>query len=1304
MRYVFVATLLLALAGSGWLSPGAQALPTIDGTLSSGEWDGYYLGTSVTGWQGGMSVEVYGFAQDGYLYTAYKADTSQPGWAVSESLNINANFYFKTPQSAVWPGVGYTICEMDSLTLQQTNGIDWAPMGTLSENGIVYGYKNKYLGEPDDNVAELKIPLTLLTYAGNDGQVRLSGQYWQYDFATPFDVSIPLPPPSVIYVDDDYTPATPGWGYDHFATIQDAIDAAVSTTILVSPGTYNEAVTVNKSGLTITGDTGDSSPGPGADAPILDGTGLSGQAGFLLTAGVSDIVIEGFVVQNYGPDWDTNADGVIAWSSTPINNVTVRDNEFTGLGWNAVLVGNEGQAAHSGWTVERNVVEDYQAYGIELTNCSSSSISDNVVTGRATSLTGILLACYDYPGGSQYDISVSGLLVQGNVVSGVLGGDVLGRGIRVFAWDGDGENTVSMDDIDILSNTVSGCEEGILVWAYEATPSAVITNVSVNQNNLVGNTVNGLNNRTVPLLDGENNWWGLTNSPGPVGPGSGDRVTTNVDYDPWLTKAAGDNALYLEITPDSVYVQPGETVTVDLKQANMTVGAAGYQAFLNFDTGMLSSPTATWAAGTPYEQAILNNITGGDVDLAAGTVTSGGTSADADLVRLQFTAGSTEGLTQIVFRSHDPVTQFTDTLGNGVNPTTVDSSNVYIDGTDPTDVTISADPASWTDANSVDLTFSATDALSGIDHYELQVDAGTYSAAASPYALDVSGLADGTHTVTVKAIDRAGNEATASTTIYLDKTNPGINIAHATQNSNELLVSLGSTTNAIQGQVDIQVTASDATSPLTGPPTVTVTKGASSLVVTYDGESPTGTFNYHVTVGPDTENGTWNIDASVSDSAGNISADTDTFNVNKSQAVVNLRLAGVNAASVTRWIKFVIGGDGGTVPPVTITRQVTFTNGVGTTTFTDLSNDGRWTSISAKDEQHTLNSTIALIDIGEIQYAASFTGTGTSTGRVQSIDVVVGTSGSWKGSQVLLTSIELNGTTYPIGDASISYGTIGTGATATLVGSDVELYTPDGGAGSAYVRLSIPGGIALNAISSLKYTAKITAVGTSTWTPEVVLNIDADGDSSITGTGIEWMHSGHSAAVLGGDNFLSGDGTPVSVVDSDYVTRNALGGGYFYWSAGDDRTGFGDFWANFTDVIAQWLPRHGIDVAGALIGGDGTNDNLIDILDFGVFAGQYGTTPSPTSTWPTRNANFDNAGDVGTADFTFIQTGFLSSGDSEPGNAESSSAVGRASISVKELAQIIGMKDAKRADVNKDGTVDATDIALFLSNTKHKNK
>jgi hypothetical protein len=59
--------------------------------------------------------------------------------------------------------------------------------------------------------------------------------------------------PGTAYVDDDFTSATPGWGYDHFAKIQDAINAVpAGGTVNVAAGAYAENLSITK-GLTLQG-------------------------------------------------------------------------------------------------------------------------------------------------------------------------------------------------------------------------------------------------------------------------------------------------------------------------------------------------------------------------------------------------------------------------------------------------------------------------------------------------------------------------------------------------------------------------------------------------------------------------------------------------------------------------------------------------------------------------------------------------------------------------------------------------------------------------------------------------------------------------------------------------------------------------------------------------------------------------------------------------------------------------------------------------------------------------------------------
>ena len=109
------------------------------------------------------------------------------------------------------------------------------------------------------------------------------------------------------------------------------------------------------------------------------------------------------------------------------------------------------------------------------------------------------------------------------------------------------------------------------------------------------------------------------------------------------------------------------------------------------------------------------------------------------------------------------------TAYDGAGHSTVATRAFTVDATDPT-VSISGpgDGAVVTSPSST-VQWSAGDATSGIDHIELSVDGGspqTLSASATSQTL--TGLSDGSHTVTITVVDRAGNTATTSVTFRVD--------------------------------------------------------------------------------------------------------------------------------------------------------------------------------------------------------------------------------------------------------------------------------------------------------------------------------------------------------------------------------------------------------------------------------------------------------------------------------------------------------------------------------------------------------
>lgn len=130
-----------------------------------------------------------------------------------------------------------------------------------------------------------------------------------------------------------------------------------------------------------------------------------------------------------------------------------------------------------------------------------------------------------------------------------------------------------------------------------------------------------------------------------------------------------------------------------------------------------------------------------------------------------------------------------------------------------------------------------------------------------------------------------------------------------------------------------------------------------------------------------------------------------------------------------------------------------------------------------------------------------------------------------------------------------------------------------------------------------------------------------------------------------------------------------------------------------------------------LIQGNLNRDQVIDILDFGVFLGQLNQNPTPRPKTCEDNdgegfthADINGDGVVDVADFTFIQINFLANDKNVccPGShTAGQNQAGRTSISVKELREM-GMDDLAVADLNNDGNVDQRDMAAYLQGARPK--
>jgi len=241
-----------------------------------------------------------------------------------------------------------------------------------------------------------------------------------------------------------------------FPTIQAAVDAASSgDTIRVCAGVYAENVVIGTSGITLKAE-------PGA---ILDGSTRGNGDGITLQSGVSGVTIKYFEIRNYTGISNGVGNAIQAWNCGT-SDISVVGNYMHDNAWNAILVGNEGEALHHRWSVKDNRVVNNGFYNIELTNTQDSEIKNNVVTGPGGGVQaiGILLQARSWwQDGLNYlgctdpltEILASGNVISsGNVVSGFEEGSFGGgEGVRLLAFSG-ANGIATLTDTRVTENQV----------------------------------------------------------------------------------------------------------------------------------------------------------------------------------------------------------------------------------------------------------------------------------------------------------------------------------------------------------------------------------------------------------------------------------------------------------------------------------------------------------------------------------------------------------------------------------------------------------------------------------------------------------------------------------------------------------------------------------------------------------------------------------------------------------------------------------------------------------------------------------
>ena len=418
-------------------------------------------------------------------------------------------------------------------------------------------------------------------------------------------------------------------------TIQQAINAAYSgDTIIVNPGTYREALYVDKS-LILKGLGSPTIEAPDT-VPLRQFTGPSGtqrSRPIIFVYGEVEVTIDGFIIDGRGVG-NTNY-GFIGiqyfGASGEIKNNTIkaiRDTPLSGAQHgNAIVVNHlwDQYCSHS-VTIINNVIFDFQKNGITCNEPGTYAIvRNNIITGAG--LTDKIAQ-----NGIQFGWNATGV-IEANIVSGH-------KYTNVASWWSCGILLYLYSNGTVVHyNTVADNNAGVFVYSS--------SNVIVQYNNVYGNTEYGVYNEPSALVDARFNWWG--NATGPYHPtlnprGTGDAVSDDVNFDHWLLEKYPTSLLSPVIYIDPAEIEYwtlacGKTFEVNVKIDEVTK-LAGYEFKLYWDTNLLDlvdiKITPPWPEGNYMIAKNYTDESAGLYWLGVGSYMTGPFTGSTTLATLTF--------------------------------------------------------------------------------------------------------------------------------------------------------------------------------------------------------------------------------------------------------------------------------------------------------------------------------------------------------------------------------------------------------------------------------------------------------------------------------------------------------------------------------------------------------------------------------------------------------------------------------------------------------------------------------------------
>jgi parallel beta-helix repeat protein len=605
--------------------------------------------------------------------------------------------------------------------------------------------------------------------------------------------------------------------------------------------------------------------------------------------------------------------------------------------------------------------------GINVWNVPTNNTVRVTSNAVANSTVGINFDNVDpYYGGGQS----STLLVTGNTITGTADG--IGLRVRVSVLESDplyASNVVSGHGLMVISNTTvasasvglrvetgitstfmasatlhnsalrnNGIGIQVLRGALTATHNYLLTNtlgvtntggasvdVWLNRNAIVGNGA-GITNTAAGTLNAECNWYGAVSGPSGVGSGSGDSVSTGVDFNPWLLSddlngPCSSGSLTIQkvlvgpITPTTAWQF---TATVPTGTLVFTLPAGGGAVtFGSLDFGPVTI-TETPKLGYIATSSCTTGATGG-ASIAfslLGDVTCIFTNTLAVPTTITLSADPSSA---VVNSSVLLTATVSDQFGNPVTDGTVVSFTTSLGNVSPVTATTVGGVVTATLTSTVASVATVTATVNSLSATtQVTFTAGapfTLTLTAVPATLSVGNSS----TLTATATDQFGNPVADGTTISFTTSLGNVSPVTATTVGGVVTATLNSTVASVAA-VTATVGSLSATAQVTFTPgapfTLTLTAVPSTLPV---GNSST-------------------LTATATDQYGNVVANGTTITFTTSLGTLSSGTAATSAGNASVTLSSTVAGVAtvtATVGSLSATAQVTFTPGAPFTfTFT----------------------------------------------------------------------------------------------------------------------------------------------------------------------------------------------------------------------------------------------------------------------------------------------------------------------------------------------------------------------------------